>query len=104
MSNYIYNHYNKNGEYTGSTVKCPGWLSPNFIKAIGNPILISILFPLTPVITAWIIIGSLVYYYKRRKLGVRFMDKKDLKKFTFIPWTIFMNFLWVVWLFLYFIL
>lgn len=102
MSNSIYNHYNKNGEYTGSTVRCPGWMSPNFISAIANPILTIILFPLTPVITAWIIIGSWAYSNRRRKLGVRV--KKEPKKFGFIAWTIFMNSLWVVWLFLYVIL
>ena len=102
MSNYIYNHYNKNGEYTGSTVRCPDWMSPNFISTIGNPILICILFPLTPVITAWVIIGSWAYSNRRRKLGVRV--KKEPKKFELIAWIIFMNFLWVVWLFLYFIL
>lgn len=102
MNNTIYNHYNRNGEYTGSTVKCPGWMSPNFISAVANPLITIILFPLTPVLTAWVIIGSLAYYNRRRKLGVRV--KKEPKNWNMIAWTIFMNSLWVVWLFLYVIL
>ena len=102
MSNYIYNHYNKNGEYTGSTVRCPGWMSPNFISAIANPVITIILFPLTPIITAWVVIGSWAYIYKMKKLNLKL--KKEPKNWNMIAWTIFMNCLWVVWLFLYVIL
>ena len=103
MSNYIYNHYNKNGEYTGSTVRCPGWMSPNFIDAIGSPILICILFPLTPVITAWVVIGSLAYANHRKKLKVKLKKEEPISR-NLIAWIIFMNFLWIIWLFLYVIL
>lgn len=102
MRNSIYNHYNKNGEYTGSTVRCPGWMSPNFISAIGNPIIIIILFPLTPIITAWVVIGTWAYANRRKKLKVK--SKKEPIRWNFLAWTIFMNFLWVIWLFLYVIL
>lgn len=102
MGNSIYNHYNKNGEYTGSSVRCPGWMSPNFISAIANPIATIILFPLTPILTAWIIIGILAYKNRIRKLGVK--RKEEPTNWNMIAWTIFMNVLWVVWLFLYFIL
>lgn len=102
MSNSIYNHYNKNGEYTGSTVRCPGWMSPNFISAIANPILATILFPLTPVITAWIVIAIIAYDNRMKKLGVN--RKPQPTNRNRVAWTIFMNLLWIVWLFLYFIL
>lgn len=102
MSNYIYNHYNKNGEYTGSTVRCPGWMSPNFISAIANPVITIILFPLTPILTAWVVIGSWAYIHKMKKLNLKL--NKEPKNWNMIAWTIFMNCLWVVWLFLYVIL
>lgn len=102
MKNTIYNHYNKNGEYTGSTVRCPGWMSPNFIKAIANPICLIILFPLTPVLTIWIAIGSLAFSHRRKRLGIKI--KKEPVSFGMIAWVTFINFLWVIWLFLYFIL
>lgn len=103
MNNTIYNHYNKNGEYTGSTVRCPGWMSPNFISAVANPIIIIILFPLTPIITAWVVIGTLAYsHWRKKRLTVKL--KKQPKNWNMIAWTIFMNCIWVVWLFLYVIL
>lgn len=102
MNNTIYNHYNKNGEYTGSTVKCPGWMSPNFISAVANSIIAIILFPLTPILTAWVVIGSWAYIHKMKKLNLKL--KKEPKNWNMIAWTIFMNCLWVVWLFLYVIL
>ena len=103
MNNTIYNHYNKNGEYTGSTVRCPGWMSPNFILAIANPIITIILFPLTPIITAWVVIGSLAYANHRKKLKVKFKKEEPISR-VLIAWIIFMNFLWIIWLFLYVIL
>jgi hypothetical protein len=98
----IYNHYNENGEYTGSTVKCPGWMSPNFIGAIGSPIITILLFPLTPIITVWVIIATWAYKKRLKKLKVK--RKPQPTSWNMIAWTIFMNILWVVWLFLYFIL
>lgn len=102
MSNSIYNHYNRKGEYTGSSVRCPGWMSPNFIAAIANPIVTIITFPLTPILTAWIAIAILAYNRRMKKLQVKLKPQKT--NWNLIAWTIFMNILWVVWLFLYFIL
>ena len=102
MGSPIYNHYDRNGEYTGSWVRCPSWMSPNFIGAIANPIAMIILFPLTPALTAWIVIGILAYKHRINKLGIKLRKQKT--NWNMIAWTIFMNILWIVWLFLYFIL
>ena len=101
MGSSIYNHYDRNGEYTGSLVKCHSWMSPNFIGAIANPIAMIILFPLTPALTAWIVIGVLAYKHKINKLGIKLRKQKT--NWNMIAWTIFMNILWIIWLFLYFL-
>lgn len=92
----IYNHYNKNGEYTGSTVKCPGWMSPNFIATIGSPILTMLTFIIFPLITAWVLIGTWAYKRRMKRLGRKI--PKEKVSWYWLSWTIVMNLMWVVWI------
>lgn len=66
----MYNHYNKNGEYTGSSVKVPKVCNPAFLAAIFGPLQI-LLFCFTPIFTAWALVSLLIYRRKIKKLANR---------------------------------
>ena len=96
MKNVI-NHYNRKGEYTGSSVSCPWWLTPDGFRLIfGTPFAI-LVFCITPLITLTGLIGTAVYVRKMKAKGRRV--ERIRPSWSTIAYTVTFNLMWIFWFF-----